>query len=48
MSLKKLLKALRRALPVIVANAPAVIDAARQVKRALKRPPPQAPETGEA
>ena len=36
MSLKSILKTLIKAAPVIVANAPAVIDAAKQVKKSLK------------
>lgn len=48
MSLGKFLKRVGKALPAIVANAPAVIDAAKQVRKALKKrkrrapPPPQA------
>ena len=40
MSIESVLKTLMRAAPVIVANAPAVIDAARQVRKALKKPKP--------
>ncbi len=36
MSLKSILKALRRAAPAILANAPAVIAAAREVTKAVK------------
>ena len=38
MSLKSVLKGLSRAAPIIIANAPAVIAAAKEVKRALKKP----------
>jgi hypothetical protein len=44
MGLKKTLGKLAKAAPVILAYAPAVIDAARQVKKAVKKPRP-APET---
>ena len=43
MGLKKTLKGLAKALPVILAYAPAVVDAARQVSKAVKKPKP-APE----
>lgn len=38
MSLKSIFKILTRAAPVIVANAPAVIAAAKEVKKALNKP----------
>ena len=38
MSVKSLLKRIGKALPAIIANAPAVIAAAREVKRAIKPP----------
>jgi hypothetical protein len=38
MSLKSLLKAVGKVLPVILANAPAVVGAAREVVRAVKKP----------
>ena len=45
MGLKKTLKGLAKALPVIIAYAPAVIDAVRQVRKAVKaaKPAPEAP-----
>ncbi len=43
MNLKSVFKLIVRAAPVIAGNAPAVIAAAREVKRAAKRPPPSAP-----
>lgn len=43
MSFKSFLKAFKRALPVIVANAPAVIVAVREVKRAAKVPASKPP-----
>ena len=39
MSLKSILKLVVRAAPVIAAQAPAVIAAVREIKRAAKRPP---------
>jgi hypothetical protein len=42
MSLKSILKRVVKAAPVIIANAPAVIAAAKQVKKALKKPSPKA------
>ena len=47
MGLKKTLKRAGKAIPVIVAYAPAVADLVRQVKRALKKPeaPQPAPDT---
>jgi len=38
MSLKSLLKAIGKALPAIVANAPALIGAFKDVKQAVKTP----------
>jgi hypothetical protein len=38
MGLKSTLRRLAKALPIIVAAAPAVLDAAREVKKALKKP----------
>ena len=43
MSFGKFLRRLGKALPAVVANAPAVIDAARQVRNALKTPRKKAP-----
>ena len=43
MNLKSIFKLIVRAAPVIVANAPGVIAAVREVKRAAKRPAPPAP-----
>jgi len=40
MNLKTIFKTIFRAAPVIVAHAPAVIAAVREVKRAAKRRPP--------
>ena len=37
MGLRSTLKRLAKAIPVIAANAPALKDAARQVKRAVRR-----------
>ncbi len=37
MSLKSFLRALKRALPIILANAPAVVAAAREVKKAVRK-----------
>ena len=42
MSLKSALKRLAKAAPVIIANAPAVIAAARDVKKALRKSRPNA------
>lgn len=42
MSLKSILKKLMRAAPIIAANAPAIIAAAKEVKTAVKRPKPKA------
>ena len=39
MSIKSIVRTLVRAAPVILANAPAVIAAFRQVKKAAKKPP---------
>ncbi len=46
MSIKSLLKRLSKAAPAILANAPAAIAAATEVKRALAKPKqlPAAPE----
>jgi hypothetical protein len=38
MSFKSIIRTLKRAAPVILANAPAVIAAFREVKKAAKRP----------
>jgi hypothetical protein len=46
MSAKKLIRKLKRALPVVVANAPAVIAAVIEVKRAVKSAP--RPQTGDS
>jgi hypothetical protein len=45
MSIGSLLKRLTNALPVVLAAAPGVIDAARQVQQALKKPKKPAEET---
>jgi hypothetical protein len=47
MGLKKTLKRISKAIPVIIANAPALADAVRQVKEALQKPkaPQPAPAT---
>ncbi|HEY0044024.1 MAG TPA: hypothetical protein VGB62_05685 [Allosphingosinicella sp.] len=37
MSIESLLKGLKQALPVILANAPAVIAAVKEVKKAVKK-----------
>lgn len=39
MNLKPIFKAIVRAAPMIAANAPAVIAAFREIKRATRRPP---------
>jgi len=46
MSLKSLLKTLGKALPVVLANAPAVIGAVKDVAKAVKKTPkaPEAPK----
>jgi hypothetical protein len=41
MPIKSLLKRLAKAVPVILAHAPAVIAAAKDVKKAVKRPKPR-------
>jgi hypothetical protein len=38
MKLKSILKRVAKAAPMIIANAPAVIAAAKEVKKALKKP----------
>lgn len=38
MSLKSILNRLARAAPVIIASAPAIIAAAKEVKKALEKP----------
>jgi hypothetical protein len=43
MSLQSILKALGKAIPVIIANAPAVIGAAMEVRRAVRKPKPKEP-----
>jgi hypothetical protein len=43
MGLKKTVKRIGKALPVIIAYAPVVADAVRQVKEALKTPKPAQP-----
>lgn len=42
MKLKSILKRAAKAAPVILANAPAIIAAVREVKKALKQPTPKA------
>ncbi len=44
MGLKMTLARLAKAIPVIVAYAPLVIDAGRQVKKAVKKPAPETPQ----
>ena len=44
MSIGSLLKRLQNALPVILAAAPGIIDAVRQIQLALKKPKPPAKE----
>jgi len=41
MKLKSALKRIAKAAPVIIANAPAVIAAAKEVKEALRKPAPK-------
>jgi hypothetical protein len=45
MSLKSLLKRLKKALPVILANAPAVITAIKEVEAAVRADKPKEAET---
>jgi len=40
MGLKSVLKLLAKAVPVIVANGPAIADTLRQIKAAIKTPKP--------
>ena len=47
MGLEKTLKRLARAIPVIIAYVPLVVDGVRQVKKAVRKPRP-APETPQA
>ena len=44
MKLKRILRKVVRAIPVIVAYAPVIADGVRQVKKAVKTPDP-APDT---
>ena len=37
MSIASILKGLKAALPIILANVPVIIDAAKEVKKAVKR-----------
>ena len=49
MPAKSLIARIGKALPVIIANAPALIEAAKQVRAALRRrrnPEPQVSDTG--
>ena len=46
MGLKKTLKRIGKAIPVIIANAPALADAVRQVKEALQKPKAPQPAPG--
>jgi hypothetical protein len=46
MSIASLLKRLTNALPIVLAAAPGVIDAVRQVQQSLKKP--KKPATGSA
>ncbi len=39
MSLKSLIKAAKKALPVLAANAPALIKAAKEIRKAVKKRP---------
>jgi hypothetical protein len=43
MGLKKTLRSLAKAVPVIVAYTPLVVDGVRQVKKAVKKPAPETP-----
>ena len=43
MGLKKTLSRLAKAIPVIIAYAPLVVDGVRQLKKAVKKPKPKAP-----
>ena len=43
MKLKSILKLVVRTAPVVIAQAPAVIGAVREVKKAAKRPGPPPP-----
>jgi hypothetical protein len=43
MELIKVLKMLGKALPVIIANGPVIVEAVRQIKEALKKPAPAQP-----
>jgi hypothetical protein len=43
MGLKKTLRKIGRALPVVAANAPAIAEVVRQVQEALKKPKPVQP-----
>ena len=38
MSLKLIVKTLKKAVPIIVANAPALIEIVKEVKKAVKKP----------
>ena len=49
MSIASILRALKAALPVILVNVPVVIDAAKQVKKAVKQSKkPKEPNAGAA
>jgi hypothetical protein len=43
MEMVKLLKLLGKALPVIIANGPVIIDTVRQIREALRKPPTPQP-----
>ena len=43
MEMVKLLKLLGKALPVIIANAPVIAEAVRQIRDALRKPPAPQP-----
>lgn len=45
MSIRSLLKRLAKALPVVLAAAPGVVDAVKQVQEALKKP--RSPDSGD-
>ncbi len=47
MSLKSMLKRLKKALPVIIANAPAVVEAVNEVGKAVKKEKRSEPEAAE-
>ena len=46
MGLMKALKVFGKAVPVIIANGPAIAEAVRQIREALKKPAPPQPVPG--